>query len=565
MGKVLHIQYSQWAVVFTVVLMFILLPSVHTKELAQGTISGKTFFFAYTVLIAGILSFLCVMINFPSHIRLSKLDGILAIWTVYILLNTVFKHVPVSIRLLEFYGLVVLYLVLRQIESSKIVLLLAATVIGGIIQAIIGNLQLWGFHSSHHSLFRMTGSFFNPGPYAGYLAGVFPAALGLCLLGVKPFMSVPEKLFRGIGGVAVFILFTVIPVSHSRAAWLSVIASSAVIFMARYPVIRWLKKRSRLKQTAILLLICTVVTVGLTGILTFKPASAGGRLLIWKVALGMIADRPLTGVGIDRFKAFYMNEQAGYFEKHPESTETMTADNTNYCFNEFLQHTAENGLTGLGLMLAAIICALRANGKRFDSFAVIAKAGIAGIAVFALFSYPAQVLPVKISLTCYLACLATLSEGKAWRVRIKKPLMIKCAATAVMTGVVAVCIQNLAAYHTAWKNWGQAYRLYTGGYYTESVSYYGRAWLMLKTNGEYLTHYGKALNMAGKQEQAVDVLRQAVRHYPNTVAYTALGDSYKELGKPGDAERSYLKAWYMIPGRFYPKYLLAKLYDDVGP
>ena len=30
------------------------------------------------------------------------------------------------------------------------------------------------------------------------------------------------------------------------------------------------------------------------------------------------------------------------------------------------------------------------------------------------------------------------------------------------------------------------------------------------------------------------------------------------------AEKAYLKAWYMSPDRFYPKYLLAKLYDETG-
>ena len=30
------------------------------------------------------------------------------------------------------------------------------------------------------------------------------------------------------------------------------------------------------------------------------------------------------------------------------------------------------------------------------------------------------------------------------------------------------------------------------------------------------------------------------------------------------AEKAYLHAWQMIPSRFYPKYLLAKLYDETG-
>jgi tetratricopeptide (TPR) repeat protein len=133
-----------------------------------------------------------------------------------------------------------------------------------------------------------------------------------------------------------------------------------------------------------------------------------------------------------------------------------------------------------------------------------------------------------------------------------------------MVGGVIIYIQNLVVYRAAWKDWGKAHELYTKGYYTESLNYYDHAWPLLKTSGEYLSHYGKALSMAGKHEQAVDVLQQAAGYYPNTVVYTTLGNSYKELGKTEDAEHAYMKAWYMIPGRFYPKYLLAKLYDETG-
>jgi hypothetical protein len=37
--------------------------------------------------------------------------------------------------------------------------LMLAVIISGIIQAVYGNLQLYGYYPSHHSGFRMTGSF----------------------------------------------------------------------------------------------------------------------------------------------------------------------------------------------------------------------------------------------------------------------------------------------------------------------------------------------------------------------------------------------------------------------
>jgi len=70
--------------------------------------------------------------------------------------------------------------------------------------------------------------------------------------------------------------------------------------------------------------------------------------------------------------------------------------------------------------------------------------------------------------------------------------------------------------------------------------------------------------MAEKHVEAVKVLQQAEKYYPNTIVYTALGDSYKKLGLTEKAEQAYFHAWYMNPSRFYPKYLLAKLYDETG-
>lgn len=65
-------------------------------------------------------------------------------------------------------------------------------------------------------------------------------------------------------------------------------------------------------------------------------------------------------------------------------------------------------------------------------------------------------------------------------------------------------------------------------------------------------------------EKSGDVLTLAAKYFSNSVVYTALGDSYKMLKQPKHAEQAYMYAWYMNPSRFYPKYLLAKLYDENG-
>ena len=50
-------------------------------------------------------------------------------------------------------------------------------VLTGGVEAVWGLRQIYGFAASNHSLYAVTGSFYNPGPYSGYLALVFPVCL----------------------------------------------------------------------------------------------------------------------------------------------------------------------------------------------------------------------------------------------------------------------------------------------------------------------------------------------------------------------------------------------------
>jgi O-antigen ligase len=222
----------------------------------------------------------------------------------------------------------------------------------------------------------------------------------------------------------------VLPASRSRAAWLAVCISTAWLLLFKYPMPGWFRKylNTSLKRVGVILLIVILTGACLSGLYFYKKGSADGRTLVWKVTLDMIRDHPITGVGFDQFKAHYMDYQAGYFEKAPGLEEGMVAGDSNYAFNELLQQTAENGVVGLALILVVLIAIFTSsfhpscNHKKSDQLpgihnkddelSVIAKAGIVSIFVFSLFSYPAQILPIKTSLVFYLAVVAGLTPQK---------------------------------------------------------------------------------------------------------------------------------------------------------
>lgn len=166
-----------------VITLFIALPSVVMPELMHPTQTGKSIVFFYGMMAIGVMVVLRVITESRFTLRINVLDVALLSLLAYITINRYWIQ-PIhgfSMKYYELIGLSALYIILRGLPKRFFPYLLLAIIAGGIIQAIYGSLQLWGYYPSHHSGFRMTGSFFNPGPYAGYLASVFPVALGMYL------------------------------------------------------------------------------------------------------------------------------------------------------------------------------------------------------------------------------------------------------------------------------------------------------------------------------------------------------------------------------------------------
>lgn len=645
--------------IFLLGILLLLLPNISAESLMNPTLTGKTVFFLYGILLLLPIAFLFIVSGYHKTVNISLLDFGLLVWFLFILTKSIIQKEHFSLHFAEFAGLALLYIILRFIKVSQSKGLFLAIIIGGGFQAIYGNLQLWGYYPSHHSLFKLTGSFFNPGPYAGYLASVFPVALGYRLFNIQLFWTnnlnsssesnaekfnpktfdkiiawlrkagldipsnQPKRLVpivvnaagKTVALVALVAIILVLPASQSRAAWLAVLGASVFLVAVKYK--KELKQRltfSRPVKFFLIVLVIVIVSTGLSGMYLFKKDSADGRLLVWKTTLNMIADHPFTGTGINGFKSQYMDYQASWFRQHPDANEAMVAGDTNYAFNEPLQQTAEHGIPGGLLLMAAVGIALftvyprkkteTAGDKKSlteeKQMLTIAKAALLAVAVFSLFSYPAQIIPIKVVFVVALALSGhyTMSERfiasgpekkytlrkTAFTVFLPRPLREKTVNASLLQINVYSATKHilpvllfiftiffittgfswLKTKTEAYKDWKFAYTLYSMGAYEQSLEEYEKAMPVLRSNGDFLTNYGKALSMSEKHEKAIEVLEEAAQYFPNTIVFTALGDSYKATGQHKKAEELYLHAWYMNPSRFYPKYLLAKLYKKSG-
>ena len=128
----------------------------------------------YVWLVVGIVAIACFsLINGKIRIKATPLDGLVLLFFVYLTLNYMFvSPVDASIRYLNTIYLLLLYLSFRILltanpNSAKILFLVF--ILSGLAQSLYGLAQGVGFCDSGRE-FPITGTFYNPGPYGGYLA-----------------------------------------------------------------------------------------------------------------------------------------------------------------------------------------------------------------------------------------------------------------------------------------------------------------------------------------------------------------------------------------------------------
>lgn len=240
--------------------------------------------------------------------------------------------------------------------------------------------SLWGFgqfiglFSSYNGSFSVTGPFDNPAGISASLVVLFPFSLYCCF-----YLEKKHCLFA-----IIVACLTVVVIILSKART-SILATFVIII---FFLIRQFKERN-IKLSIVHYTAIFVICLSLfTGLFFMKKESANGRLLIWQCTGQIIFSKPLFGYGASGFTANYMNEQANYFTKHPDSKYVMLADNIRHPFNEFLKWTVNYGVVGLLLTLLLIMIPLCLSRKKHSQELFFIRLSLLSIGICAFFSYP---------------------------------------------------------------------------------------------------------------------------------------------------------------------------------
>lgn len=524
-------------------LLWLTLLDVHTGWCEELPVLQNAMF------VIGSVAFVSVIFK-KQMCKICWLDKIVLLWFVYITFNYWFiSPYPAGERCSVFLSSLLLYILLRYTlaKNNKQILLLALCV-GGAYEAVLGVMQLMGWEYSRHSMFDVTGTFFNPGPFSAYLVVALSVATAYIYRRRKlynypyfkkgmPARRILPTCIYIICGIALFVTAITLPATWSRAAFVAYFIVLLVLFYKKHK--KW-----------VLGLVCISTIVGV--FLYFaKQGSANGRVLMNIVSMRAIESKPLLGYGIGGFANAFADSQAEYFKENPDSPFVEVAGSPEYAFNEVLQIGVEQGVIGMLFFIVIATGSMIVLLRKKNELAY----GWLALLVFSLFSYPFSLQPFRIMAVLFVACAANIISKKKDNSKIicKLPHIALIALCMVIVCCITPRVENKV---NATKDWERISGYQSAAFADDYAEWYNT----LIDNPKFLFTYGKMLNGMKRYNDSNAALRDGAKVSADPMFYVVMGNNYKELGAYKEAEECYTKAFYINPNKMYPLYQLLQMY-----
>ena len=425
----------------------------------------------------------------------------------------------------------------------------------GAMEALHGLGQITGIYPSNHSLFVLTGTFYNPGPYSGYLAAVLPIVLHRMLVsnGKKDRLSVVQYYFSMC---VLLLICCVLPAGMSRAAWFASLISCGYVVLRVYRVkVKSFVSKHRYAVSGVLI----VGALLASSAYFMKRDSADGRLLIWKITSQAIASSPWGEENGRTFSAIYGDAQERYFTNCEYSeSEAWVAGTPDFAFNEFLQIAVEHGIWVSVLFVTVLLVLLKIAGSRKH---LVGMGGcLVSLMVFACFSYPLHI-PAIVSvwlLTLMMLCGEGLIMIKRNRNAVAVLLPVVVAGLTASMDMYGIYSERTRAV----RKWMPIRVLYHSGAFKAAAEKYGKLYDKMSWNKDFCFEYGRALYKAESYDKAEEVLLKVMAVSGDPMILNMLGRNAQENGEYKKAEKYLLRSTHRLPERIYPHYLLVKLYAE---
>ncbi len=471
---------------------------------------------------------------FCGKIRLGVVDGLMLAWWIFMLLRVYLQpSVPCCREVVTYTSLYLLYIVFRfsdaisRLKDNVFLWILFSTVV---FELLLGAWQLYA-RTSHHALYLVTGSFFNPGPYSALVA--LGMVMAIYLLNQRKNTRKVEVWVSGfvlVGGSMMLAL------TRSRSAMVVVAA------MALY--------QYRLMLRRYWLLVFALVVLGTSILFLLKFESAMGRIVLWWQSVCIWLEHPIWGAGIGTFKGEYGRQLEVFFssQNHVRFL-SQYADATDFAFCDFLQLLAEQGVVGGILCLAIVRLSLRRlyQEERVLFFAFVA------LLFFSMFSYPFQLLPYQI-LAMVLVARAAKNAG-----RVRMPVWTRLLCLIVVGALSFGCYRIAKERAEAQQEYKQCVGLMHGSF----IKDYHRLYPLCRDDKRFLFDFAKILQANQRYLDSNAILREGILVSNDPMFWVLMGNNFRKMKQYDEAMASYDTAFRRMPNRIYPLYQKMLLFQKI--
>jgi O-antigen ligase len=320
--------------------------------------------------------------------------------------------------------------------------------------------------------FRAPGTFGNPNWAAAFLAPLVPLSLGLA-------SGTPRRWWCR----AVAALLTIATLATLSKGGVVTLGAGLLGFAV---VGRGVSRRRRLWVAGAVAL-CAGAALAWGWHQNATQASwLRGRLFLWRAALFIVGEHPLTGLGLGGYPSGYGRAAGALIDGDPGAF--MPLSSIDFAHNDLLQLAAEGGLITAAAFLAVIVVALARAHRRGDPLSRAVAGAVVALVANGLADSPLRV-PSTFALFFFL--LGWLSPSASGTLR-SRPWLAVISLLGVLQGV------RFAAGNYCWTRGREAL-----GAGQPAVAHLACARRWMPEHGRSASQYARALGRAGRFDEAL--------------------------------------------------------------
>ncbi len=322
--------------------------------------------------------------------------------------------------------------------------------------------------------FRAPATFGNPNWAAAFIGALVPLSLGLT--------AIAEHRWLHRAATALLVIATV--ATLSKGGVLAMVAGVLVFVCLG-------------QRRGVLAAVLGGAAIVGALVCAFVFASAPwlrGRLFLWRAALLLVGEHPLTGVGLGGYLPAYGRAAASLIDGDPSAF--MPLSSVDFVHHDALQLAAEGGLVTAALFVLVVVSAIVCAHRRADPLSRAVGASLAALAVNGLVDSPMRV-PATFALFFFLlgwlSPIAPRSSTGASRL-----LLVVIVLLGALQGV------RFTAGNAYWTLGRDA--LFAN---RPATSLLARACFFLPEHGRSASQYARSLARAGRSDAAIAALSAA--------------------------------------------------------